>query len=165
MFVSSWTALLAQTSPSAKQYQLPTLVYHTTTKIDVHRISGNCQVHTNHNLWDTSTCFMQYGILSSFVLKRAVHTEGTSKHALQVFLVPHGSAQSTHCTYYSRNSGSQRFYAQPRVHLSHICVLLPSNPGVRKAYLQCTATISQLALQELGGPRKATVRGTKSDKN
>lgn len=41
MFVSSWTALLAQTSPSAKQYQLPTLVYHTTTKIDLPHISGN----------------------------------------------------------------------------------------------------------------------------
>lgn len=39
MFVSSGTALLAQTSPSAKQYQLPTQVYHTTTKIDLP--SGN----------------------------------------------------------------------------------------------------------------------------
>lgn len=41
MFVSSWSALLAQTSPSAKQYQLPIQVYHTTTKIDLPPISGN----------------------------------------------------------------------------------------------------------------------------
>lgn len=40
MFVSSWTALLAQASPSAKQYQLPTQVYHT-TKTDLPQISGN----------------------------------------------------------------------------------------------------------------------------
>lgn len=162
MFVSSWTALLAQTSPSAKQYQLPTLVYHTTTKIDLHRISGNwvrCTPTITSGIPLPALCKMGF---YQALCWRAVHTEGTSKHALQVFLVPHGSAQSTHCTYYSQNSSSQRIYAQPRVHLSHVCMLLPSNPGVRKAYLQCTATISQLALQQLGGPRKATVRGTKS---
>lgn len=100
------------------------------------------------------------------MLKRAVHTESTSKPALQVFLVPHGSAQGIYCTYYSQNIDSQRIYAQPWVHLSHVCVPLSSNPGVGKAYPQCTATISQLALQELRGQEKLLLQEVRVfDKN
>lgn len=42
----------------------------------------------------------------------------------------------------------------PGVHLSHARVPLSSNPEMGKAYLQCTAAISQLALQELGDQGK-----------
>lgn len=62
----------------------------------------------------------------------------------------------------ARTVAAKGFMLSPGVHLSHVCVTLSSNPGLGKAYLQCTAAISQLALQELGGPRKAVVPGTMS---
>lgn len=58
----------------------------------------------------------------------------------------------------AKTVAAKGFMLSPGVHLSHVCVPLHSNPGLGKAYLQCTAAISQ----ELGGPRKATVPGTKS---
>lgn len=62
----------------------------------------------------------------------------------------------------ARTVAAKGFMLSPGAHLSHVCVPLSSNPGLGNAYLQCTAAISQLTLQELGGPRKAVVPGTKS---
>lgn len=58
----------------------------------------------------------------------------------------------------ARTVAAKGITLSPGVHMSHVCMPLSSNPGLGKAYLQCTAAISQ----ELGGPRKATIPGTKS---
>lgn len=54
----------------------------------------------------------------------------------------------------ARTVAAKGFKLSPGANLSHVCLPFSSNPGVGKAYLQCTAAVSQLALQELGRLRE-----------